>query len=153
LSTVVKHPFIDQLTIARIHLTDAQRERGLNFIQTYASEFIQQYEWYLQENRPGNNDSFNDIKLQGVGMKKSLKSSTVYEPNNNVKVTVVNTPILDDENVEVGTKATVTLKVTAFEKITFNSDDDIAEWFGAVDFTDPQLDMFSNGDVPAPDES
>lgn len=86
-------------------------------------------------------------------MKKSLKSSTVYEPNNNVKVTVVNTPILDDENVEVGTKATVTLKVTAFEKITFNSDDDIAEWFGAVDFTDPQLDMFSGGDVPAPDES
>lgn len=58
-----KHPFIDQLTIARIHLTDAQRERGLNFIQTYASEFIQQYEWYLQENRPGNNDSFNDIQL------------------------------------------------------------------------------------------
>lgn len=81
-------------------------------------------------------------------MKKSLKSSTVYEPNENVKVTVVNTPILDDENVEVGTKATVTLKVVAFEKITFSSDDDIAEWFGAVDFTDPQLNMFD--DVPAP---
>lgn len=81
-------------------------------------------------------------------MKKSLKSSTVYEPNENVKVTVVNTPILDDENHEVGTKATVTLKVVAFEKITFNSDDDIAEWFGAVDFTDPQLNMFD--DVPEP---
>lgn len=81
-------------------------------------------------------------------MKKSLKSSTVYEPNENVKVTVVNTPILDDENVEVGVKATVTLKVVAFEKITFNSDDEIAEWFGAVDFTDPQLNMFD--DVPAP---
>lgn len=81
-------------------------------------------------------------------MKKSLKSSTVYEPNENVKVTVVNTPILDDENVEVGTKATVTLKVVAFEKITFTSDDDIAEWFGAVEFTDPQLNMFD--DVPAP---
>ncbi len=47
-------------------------------------------------------------------MKKALKSQTVYEPNENVKVTVVNTPILDDENVEVGTKATVTLKVVAF---------------------------------------
>ncbi len=81
-------------------------------------------------------------------MKKSLKSSTVYEPNENVKVTVVNTPILDDENVEVGVKATVTLKVVAFEKITFNSDDEIADWFAAVDFTDPQLNMFD--DVPAP---
>lgn len=81
-------------------------------------------------------------------MKKSLKSSTVYEPNENVKVTVVNTPILDDENVEVGVKATVTLKVVAFEKITFNSDEEIADWFGAVDFTDPQLNMFD--DVPAP---
>jgi len=58
-----KHPFINQLTIARIHLTDAQRERGLNFIQTYASEFIQQYEWYLQENQTSNNNSFNDIQL------------------------------------------------------------------------------------------
>lgn len=81
-------------------------------------------------------------------MKKSLKTSTVYEPNENVKVTVVNTPILDDENVEVGMKATVTLKVTKFEKVAFSSDDDIADWFGAVDFTDPQTNLF--GDVPEP---
>lgn len=81
-------------------------------------------------------------------MKKSLKSSTVYEPNENVKVTVVNTPILDDENVEIGVKATVTLKVVAFEKITFNSDEEIADWFAAVDFTDPQLNIFD--DVPEP---
>lgn len=81
-------------------------------------------------------------------MKKSLKTSTVYEPNENVKVTVVNTPILDDENVEVGMKATVTLKVTKFEKVAFSSDDDIAEWFAAVDFTDPQTNLFD--DVPEP---
>lgn len=81
-------------------------------------------------------------------MKKALKSQTVYEPNENVKVTVVNTPILDDENVEIGVKATVTLKVVAFEKITFSTDDEIADWFAAVDFTDPQLNMFD--DVPAP---
>ena len=81
-------------------------------------------------------------------MKKTLKSSTVYEPNNDVKVTVVNTPILDDENVEVGTKATVTIKVTKYEKVTFNSDDDIADFAGAIDFTDPQTELF--GDVPAP---
>lgn len=61
----VKHPFIDQLTIARIHLTAQQRERGLNFIQTYGSEFIQQYEWYLQENKPQtfDNDSFNTVEV------------------------------------------------------------------------------------------
>lgn len=59
----VKHPFIDQLTIARIHLTPEQRERGLEFIRTYASEFIQQYEWYLQENQPGHNNDFNSVQL------------------------------------------------------------------------------------------
>lgn len=81
-------------------------------------------------------------------MKKSLKQSTVYEPNENVKVTVVNTPILDDENVEVGTKATVTIKVTKFEKVSFATDDDIAEFAGAIDFTDPQTNLFD--DVPEP---
>lgn len=81
-------------------------------------------------------------------MKKGLKNTTTYEPNNNVKVTVVNTPILDDENVEVGMKATVTLKVTAFEKVTFNNADEIAEYFGNIDYDDPQLDMFDY--VPAP---
>lgn len=59
-----KHPFIlDQLTIARIHLTDAQRERGLEFIRTYAGEFIQQYEWYLQDNQRRDNGTFNSIDL------------------------------------------------------------------------------------------
>lgn len=76
-------------------------------------------------------------------IKKALKTSTVYEPNPGVKVTVVNTPILDDENVEVGMKATVTLKVTKFEKVAFNTDDDIADFFAAVDYTDPQTDLFS----------
>ncbi len=59
----VKHPFIDQLTIAVIHLTDAQRERGLEFIRTYAGEFIQQYEWYLQDNQRRDNGTFNSIDL------------------------------------------------------------------------------------------
>lgn len=85
-------------------------------------------------------------------MKKALKTSTVYEPNPGVKVTVVNTPILDDENVEVGNKATVTLKVTKFEKVAFSSDDEIADFFGAVDYTDQQTSLF-DGDVPAPSES
>lgn len=75
-------------------------------------------------------------------MKKALKTQTVYEPNPGVKVTVVNTPILDDENVEVGMKATVTLKVTKFEKVAFATDDDIADFFAAVDYTDPQTDLF-----------
>lgn len=62
----VKHPFADLLTIARIHLTAEQRERGLEFIRTYGGEFIQQYEWYLQENKPGrgmDSQNFNDIEL------------------------------------------------------------------------------------------
>jgi len=59
----VKHPFIDQLTVARIHLTPEQRERGIEFIRTYASEFIQQYEWYLQDNQRRDNGTFNSIDL------------------------------------------------------------------------------------------
>lgn len=60
----VKHPFIeDKLTIARIHLTQAQRERGIEFIRTYAGEFIQQYEWYLQDNQRRDNGTFNSIDL------------------------------------------------------------------------------------------
>lgn len=84
-------------------------------------------------------------------MKKALKRTTVYEPNNNVKVTVASTPILDDENVEVGVKTAVTLKVTVFEKVEFASDEQIADWFGAVDFTDPQMEL-GLGDLPAPAE-
>lgn len=76
-------------------------------------------------------------------MKKSLKQSTVYEPNPSVKVTVVNTPILDDENVEVGMKATVTIKATVYEKVAFATDDDIAKFVENIDFTDPQTDLFS----------
>lgn len=62
----VKHPFADILTVARIHLTAEQRERGLEFIRTYAGEFIQQYEWYLQENKPNrsiDSTDFNDIEI------------------------------------------------------------------------------------------
>lgn len=59
-----KHPFIDSLQTAVIHLTPEIRQKGLDYIQTYAGEFIQQYEWYLQENQPTYDpDTFNDIQL------------------------------------------------------------------------------------------
>lgn len=58
-----KHPFIDSLQTAIIHLTPETRQRGLDYIQTYGGEFIQQYEWYLQDNRTKENTDFNDVKL------------------------------------------------------------------------------------------
>jgi hypothetical protein len=35
-------------------------------------------------------------------MKKSLTSKTVYVPNRNVKVTVVNKPVFDDNGQKIG---------------------------------------------------
>jgi hypothetical protein len=44
-------------------------------------------------------------------MKKQLKSSTVYQPNAGVKVTVVNKPIIDDTGMAQGYDTDVSIKI------------------------------------------
>lgn len=73
-------------------------------------------------------------------MKKALQTKTVYEPNPGVKVTVVNKPTFDESGIKIGYDAKITLNYTQkkLDELKFESDDDIADFFGAIDFTDPQ---------------
>lgn len=79
-------------------------------------------------------------------MKQKLTSKTVYEPNNTVKVTVVNTPVRDDHDVLIGYRRKVTVNYEApfdKEQLTFGTDDEISDFIAAIDFTDPQQEMFN----------
>lgn len=75
-------------------------------------------------------------------MKKSLTSKTVYVPNPNVKVTVTNKPVFDEELGQIaGYDVTVDVKVKGAlrpQELKFGSADDVAEFMGAVDYDDPQ---------------
>ncbi len=79
-------------------------------------------------------------------MKKALQSKTIYEPNPNVKVTVVNKPVFDETGKKIGYDAKVTVAYLAkkLDEVTFTSDDDIAEFVGAIDFTDPQQQLLKD---------
>lgn len=78
-------------------------------------------------------------------MKKQLQNKVTYAPNPSVKVTVVNTPEFDETGQKLGYKAKVTINYTTskLDEVKFVTDDDIAEFVGAIDFTDPQQEMFS----------
>lgn len=78
-------------------------------------------------------------------MKKQLTNKTIYVPNPNVKLTVTNKPIFDEELGQVaGYDVDVTIKIKrnlAPQELKFGSDDDIAEFIGSVDFDDPQQEL------------
>lgn len=73
-------------------------------------------------------------------MKKQLTQKTVYEPNQHVKVTVVNKPLYDDVGVKLGYKVDITLKhvITQLDELKFNSDDDVSEFMNNISYDDPQ---------------
>ena len=79
-------------------------------------------------------------------MKKQLQNKVTYAPNPSVKVTVVNKPSFDEAGQKLGYDATVTInyKVSKLDEVKFVTDDDIAEFVGAIDFTDPQQEMFAS---------
>jgi len=78
-------------------------------------------------------------------MKKSLTSKTVYVPNPNVKVTVTNKPVFDEEIGQVaGYDTTVDVKIKGAlrpHELKFATDEDIAAFIGEVDFDDPQQSL------------
>lgn len=79
-------------------------------------------------------------------MKKQLTEKIVYEPRAGVKVTVTNKPELH-ENGDVTYKRTVALTVDAGasdKKFAFADGDEMAEYFGNVDFEEPQQSLFDN---------
>lgn len=75
-------------------------------------------------------------------MKKRLTNTTVYEPNNDVKLKVVNKPLVDpDTGEQYGYDTVVTITVTRklqSEELRFSSDDDIAEFMAQVDYDESQ---------------
>ena len=79
-------------------------------------------------------------------MKKQLTTKTVYEPNHNVKITVTNKPIFDEDlgGQVAGYDVDVAIKIKKNlmpEELKFGSDEDIAEFIGKVDFDDPQQSL------------
>jgi len=76
-------------------------------------------------------------------MKTALQSKTVYEPNKQVKVTVVNKPVFADDGTKLGfdSKLTITTNMRRLDEVSFSSDDEIADFVGAIDFTDPQQQL------------
>lgn len=75
-------------------------------------------------------------------MKKRLTNTTVYEPNNDVKLKVVNKPLVDsDTGEQYGYDTVVTITVTRKlqpEELRFSSDDDIAEFMAQIDYDESQ---------------
>ena len=75
-------------------------------------------------------------------MKKRLTNTTIYEPNNDVKLKVVNKPLVDpDTGEQYGYDTVVTITVTRKlqpEELRFSSDDDIAEFMAQVDYDESQ---------------
>lgn len=82
-------------------------------------------------------------------MKKSLTNTTVYEPNEGVKVKVTNKPLVDQDTGEqygYDTVVTVTIsKKMQAKELRFASDDDIAEFMGQVEYDDPQQSLALGG--------
>lgn len=65
---------------------------------------------------------------------------TIYEPNADVKITVVNKPKVDKSANDTIYAATVTLKVSRdyITPLRFSNNEDIADFMGTVDYDDPQ---------------
>lgn len=82
-------------------------------------------------------------------MKKSLTNTTVYEPNEGVKVKVTNKPLVDqDTGEQFGFDTSVTVKITKkkqAKELRFASDDEIAEFMGQVEYDDPQQSLALGG--------
>lgn len=62
-------------------------------------------------------------------MKKQLTNKTVYQPNADVKVTVI----------------TVKIKRLVGEEVKFGTDDEIADFIGNVDYSEPQMSLLGRG--------
>lgn len=78
-------------------------------------------------------------------MKKALQNKTVYEPNRDVKVSVVNKPAMIDlgNGAKPGfaVEVTVKYKTAQRDELKFATDDDIAEFLGNIDYSEPQLGL------------
>lgn len=76
-------------------------------------------------------------------MKQQLKETVVYQPNDDVKITVNNKPVTDDHG-RTFYEQTVSIKINAGwhnEKLAFGSSDDLRTFIDSVDLEDPQQEL------------
>lgn len=78
-------------------------------------------------------------------MKKQLTNTTVYQPNPDVKLKVVNKPMVDRDTGEQfawDTKVTLSYKAGTTEKpLSFSTVDELAEYIGNIDYEEPQQSL------------
>lgn len=77
-------------------------------------------------------------------MKKQLTEKTVYEPRPGVKITVTNKPEFNSETGRTEYKRGVALAIDAGRsdsKFAFADTDEMGDYFGNIDFEEPQLSL------------
>lgn len=84
-------------------------------------------------------------------MRKELTNTTVYQPNTDVKIKVVNKPMVDRETGEqfgYDVKLSMTYKAGIKEKmLSFATVDELAEFICNIDFDEPHQSLPFGKDV------
>lgn len=78
-------------------------------------------------------------------MRKELTNTTVYAPNTEVKIKVVNKPMVDRDTGEqfgYDVKLSLTYRAGMKEKpLSFSTVDELAEFIGNIDYEEPQQSL------------
>lgn len=77
-------------------------------------------------------------------MKQQLKETVIYQPTPEVKVTVNNTPVLNENNGQVLFKQVVTVRIEngwGDDKLSFKGEDDLRRFLDDVGREDPQQEL------------
>ena len=77
-------------------------------------------------------------------MKQQMKETVVYQPNDEVKVTVNNTPTLDEKTGQYFFKQVITIRVDAGwhdDKLAFSGEADLREFLDNIELEDPQQEL------------
>lgn len=77
-------------------------------------------------------------------MKQQMKETVIYQPNEEVKVTVNNTPTVNENNGQILFKQVVTIRIDngwGDDKLTFKGEDDLRAFLDDLVLEDPQQEL------------
>lgn len=77
-------------------------------------------------------------------MKQQLKETVIYQPTPEVKVTVNNTPVLNENNGQILFKQVVTVRIEngwGDDKLSFKGEYDLRRFLDDVVLEDPQQEL------------
>ena len=77
-------------------------------------------------------------------MKQQLKETVIHQPTPEVKVTVNNTPVLNENNGQILFKQVVTVRIEngwGDDKLSFKGEDDLRRFLDDVVLEDPQQEL------------